>query len=804
MSDMSDNTSNDASSDTAPEETGLAGAEEHTEDLANSLRATDLFSTLDAALLRELAAELTVVSLSSDETLIRQGEVGDSMYVVLEGRLRVIVEDEAGQAHFRRLVGVHETIGEIALLTGQTRTATIVADAQVTVARLSKVKFEQLTSRSPHVAQALATAITTLIQRRQLQNALNNARLFKTMDRELRQALESELEVLSLQSGERLFRQGDAGDGMYIIISGRLRIVLEDGEQKDEQREDEEIARPDGQAGHLLRTLGRGETLGEISLLTQEPRTATVYAIRDTAVARLSLESYERLVKQFPMSVTRTFTQPITQLVVSRDRHDNVITDTTLTMVLVPTSPDVLLSEFSQRFAKALALLGPTLHLNSRRVDTILGKEGIAQTTFAEDELERSSEHSALNVQLVNWLGEHESEYRFLLYEADLTYTPWTQRAVRQADHVILVGHGNGDPRLGELERTLSRYTEHYMSKEHTLVLLHRGGQRSAPGTARWLSDRQVHNHYHVRWHGAHEDFERLARILGGAAVGLVLSGGAARGAAHIGVLRALQEAGITVDMIGGVSAGSKIGALYAMGYDLETIQQQFTWLSNSVNPFLSVTIPVVSISTGAVMSRQFQRVFGDIQIEDLFLPYFCLSANLSRAEYCVHHTGDLWRASRASTTVPGIMPPLVHDGDLLIDGGLYNNLPIDVMRTRNPKGTVIGVDVMPAVDLADVASYGASLSGLQALIDRFVPGRRKSVVPNIASLLYRTLEVSSIKQIHEHLHDGLADLYLRPPVSEFGFIELGAIDRISEIGYRYAQEKLAQWKRGSDRYETE
>lgn len=769
-----------------------------------ALKATDLFNNLDIALLQELAAELTLVTLSPDQILMQQGDAGDSMYVVLEGQLRVMIKDEGGTAQFRRMIDIHETIGEIALLTGQTRTATIIADGEVKIAKLTKVSFEQLTHRSPDVAQQLANAITELIRRRQLRTALDATRLFKDASAKLRQAIETELELLSLRSGEMLFHQGDIGDGMYIVINGRLQIVLEESFSANRQDSRQQDPR---QNVRVLRELGRGESLGEIALLTGQPRTASVYAIRDSEIAKLSRESYERLVVQFPLEVTRIFTQPITNLVVSRDRRDRATVDTSLTITLIPAGPNVMLTEFSERLAKALAQLGPTLHLNNRRIDTFLGKEGIAQTSLSDPNPEPSEEpnvgpnandggrQDAMDAQLVNWLGEQEAEYRYLLYEADSRLTPWTQRAVRQADHLLIVGHGSNDPKEGKLELALKRQLDQRTAKHQTLVLLQRGGRRAASGTAQWLAKRQVQDHYHVRWHGGDGDVMRLARILAGKAVGLVLSGGGARGAAHLGVLRAMQEAAIPIDMISGVSAGSQIAALYAMGYDLRTMHRHFSALSRSVNPMRDATLPFVAFSTGTVMAQQFKKIFDNIQIEDLILPFFCVSANLSQASDYVHRTGSLWEAVRASTTVPGIVPPLVHGGDLLIDGGLYNNLPLDVMRTDNPDGIVIGVDVMPAADLGDVTSYETGLSGWQALRDQLLFWQGKNAMPNIARLLYRTLEVSSVQSVHDHLAANLADLYLRPAVSRFGFSEFRSIDKIAEIGYQQALQEIADWQ---------
>ncbi|MEM7125448.1 MAG: cyclic nucleotide-binding and patatin-like phospholipase domain-containing protein [Chloroflexota bacterium] len=779
--------SEEASALTPPDT--MKGGVNSQDKLTATLQASNLFKMLDTALLEELTAELIVMKLSPGQTLVKQGDTGDAMYVVLGGRLKVVIENEEGRSQFRRMVGVYESIGEIALLTGQTRTATVIAASEAIVAKLTKASYEQLASRSPLVGNALADAITDLIRRRQLRTALNSSHLLNEVEPKLQEALEAEFELLSLRSGERLFQQGDEGDGMYLVVSGRLQVVLEDK----------------GTEMRVLRELGRSESLGEIALLTEQPRTATVYAIRDTEVAKLSRESYCRLATRFPLATTRMFTQPITDLVVSRDRRHRPPAGTPLALALIPTHPDILLTEFSQRLTKAFAQMGPTCHLNSRRVDEILGKSGIAQTTLAENrtgsQLEDKVEQDALDAQLVNWLGEQEAEHRYLIYEADATLTPWTERAVRQADLVLIVGRGSDDPMQGELELSLNRQAVPGIAKQQRLILLHRGGQENATGTAAWLAVREVQDHYHVRWHGGDKDFTRLARILAGQAVGLVLSGGGARGMAHIGVLRALEEAEIPIDLIGGVSAGSLTAGLYAMGYDLAAIQQHIDQFTRNASPFGLLgdfTLPIVAFTTGHAITQLYRHLLGETQIEDLYLPYFCVSANLSQARDHVHRSGSLWQAVRASSTVPGMLPPMVHEGDLLIDGGLYNNLPLDAMRARNPHGKVIGIDVMATSDLADVVPYGAGLSGWRALANRFSSQRKNDRMPNLASLLVRTLEVSSVQSVQDHLAAGLADLYLRPPVAQFGFFEFGAVDRIIEIGYQYAKEQLAKWKMNS------
>ena len=487
-------------------------------DLMTILLSTDLFRSLDVDLLKEVAANLCRICLSPGDQLIKQGEPGDALYIVLRGQLRVVTEGENGQTLFRRIVGIHNTIGEIALLTGQTRTATVTADEQsmgapVEVARLSRASFIQLTNQSPLVADALADAVTQLIRKRQLNTVLNTAQFFKTMDDGLRQAIEEELALVSLRSREMLFRQGDPSDSMYMVVSGRLQVVLENG--LNDIAQDEQV----------LSELGQGDSLGEISLLTGKPRTATVYAVRDTEVAKLTRASYERLMVEFPLEATSAFVQPITDLVTSRDKQEQIAEAIPLTIALIPIQPDVTLTEFTQRLAKAFALFHPTIHLNSSHVDRALGKEAISQTIQAADHPEDKSSRNAVEVQLVNWLDELESNYRYLLYEADSGLTPWTLRSLRQADHILFVGHGDyqgkGDSSLDNLEKALLVTNQQRIGKKQSLVSIYHRTQKSDAEMADWIAEHQLQEqdwqeHYQIDWQAGEREFVNLVQRLSG------------------------------------------------------------------------------------------------------------------------------------------------------------------------------------------------------------------------------------------------------------------------------------------------
>ena len=210
-----------------------------------------------------------------------------------------------------------------------------------------------------------------------------------------------------------------------------------------------------------------------------------------------------------------------------------------------------------------------------------------------------------------------------------------------------------------------------------SLLLLHRPGKAMPGDTARWLEPRTVNRHFHLRDLGR-DEVDRIVRYVLQRELGLVLSGGGARTFAHVGVLRAIREAGLSVDFIIGVSMGAIIGRRQALSDDIEqmvpSLKKQMT------RAFSDYTLPIVSLARGRRFDRCLSVLFEDAKIEDLWTPYSCVSSNLTKADTVIHRTGPMWRAIRASGGLPGLVPPVVDDGDLLYDGALMNNLPIDII----------------------------------------------------------------------------------------------------------------------------
>ena len=208
------------------------------------------------------------------------------------------------------------------------------------------------------------------------------------------------------------------------------------------------------------------------------------------------------------------------------------------------------------------------------------------------------------------------------------------------------------------------------------------------------------------------DDMARIARLMTGTAIGLVLGGGGARGCAHVGVIQALEESGIPIDMIGGTSMGAIIGGLYAKDpdriYTQSKARRLFRLLGNKWRQALDLTYPRVSFFTGSAMNEVVSAILGEYtQIEDLWLNYFAITTNITHSKMCVHRHGSLWRYVRASMSLVGFLPPICDtDGSYLVDGGYVNNLPADVMRSLGAK-IIIAVDVGSEPD-TNYTNYGS------------------------------------------------------------------------------------------------
>ncbi|KAJ3068529.1 Neuropathy target esterase [Podochytrium sp. JEL0797] len=832
------------------------------------------------------AKDVVVVSLERGDVLVKEGERVAGVWFVIDGILEASVKDHT---NVRKkgvfLVKPGNLAGYLSAVTGRPSLVTIKAKTDTQVGFISKPIIERYAEKNPRILLTLAKRLESQIS-------------------PLAYQLDFALDWGHVNAGQVLYRQGDQSDSIFILLSGRLRSIGEHPVSQDPPPPVQ--APPPEQAGlpsatssppkppstnkfEIYGEIGPGESLGELEVLTETPRPSTVHAIRDTEVAILPKTMFNALAIRHPemtIQISRMLaarSQGLSGVVAAAGRvrgqhpgvsmnpfgsgHEWEETLGTLigggapnpalaaaavgkkagggggggaesaknnfnlkTVGILPVNSMVPITQFAERLKQGLELVGASVALLNNA--TVLEKMG------------RYSFSMMGRLKLMNWLAEQEDTHRLVLYVADGGIgSQWTQRCIRQADCILLVGLGDEDPAIGEYERlVLSLKT----TARKELVLLH-NERLCVPGsTAAWLKSRLwIHAHHHVQMPlsspkilnrdsnnknspmdlqahfqrfysqatgrllnpnartspnthtGIRSDFARIARRLLNKSIGLALGGGGARGIAHLSIIRALEEAGIPIDMIGGTSMGSFVAGLYARENDHVSIygraKHVSMLLSSKWRQFLDLTYPITSLFTGHELNRAIWKCFYETQIEDCWLPYFAVSVNITDSRIEVHRSGYMWRYIRASMSLCGYFPPLCDDGKMLVDGGYLNLVPVDVLIDK-------GADVAIAVDVSlgyntSPVTYGDSLSGWWLCFARWVPGLVSSYgqIPTLNDIQDRLAFAGSTERLDKAKG---GEFYLCPPVSQYGAAEFEKYQDIYQIGYKYGKEMVRRWEK--------
>lgn len=576
-------------------------------------------------------------------------------------------------------------------------------------------------------------------------------RLLGPVDEALRALVEERATWVALRRGQAPFRQGDAPEALYLVAHGRLELTATDARGRAQR----------------LGEVGRGESCGEAALFADVPHQATAHALRDTVLLRLAAADFEALVERHPRALRALSRASMRRSLRVPELEPRP--PPPLNIAVVPAAPGVAVRALTARLVAALGALGPTLHVDAALLATLPRSESLPAD-------------SPEWMRFSAWLDARGRDHRFIVLEGDESAVPWMRRALHEADHVLLVADARHDPAPHPLERSLLGPWEGPHHARRTLVLLHPPGTALPRGTARWLDARDVQEHRHARLDRP-GDVERLARALAGEAVGLVLGAGGARGFAHVGTMRALEEAGVAVDHLGGPSIGAVVGALFALGRTPDEVMELGRRIVG-MKPFSDYALPFTSLLHGRRVEAVADMLFGDVAIEDLWVPFFCTACDLSRFEQVVYERGPLAAAVLASAALPLALPPQVRDGRLMIDGGTADLLPGSLMRARCP-GALIAVDVSSE----RILEYGAPRypTSWRALWERVRPGGRRT--PLLPELFLRAASYGIVQRLEAVAED--ADLFLRPPVERFGTVEIDAGEEIARLGQQHARERL-------------
>jgi NTE family protein len=536
----------------------------------------------------------------------------------------------------------------------------------------------------------------------------------------------------SLPGGATLFNAGEAADYLYFVRAGRLGAF-----RKEE-----------GGEAQFLGVIRPGEPAGEMSLIAGIPHSGHVVALRDSEIFALPRAAFFAACEADAGVMTE-----LARLMILRSRQAATKASVGEPSVFgfVSAGEPLAVRSLADKICHEIGRLGYTV--------TVVGVE--AQSAPTE------------------WFSEVERDYDFVLYAAEAEDLGWRQVVGRQVDRLFRVARGDlAPPREG-----LSKAPEPLQAQNLVdLILLQPKACKRPQGSQAWADVIQPSRLFHLR-QGSLPDVQRMARVLTGQSVGLVLSGGGARAYAHAGAIKALRERDVPIDFVGGVSMGAIIAAGLALGWESDEMDVRIRDAFVNTSPLDDIAIPLLAMTRGDKVRERLARHFGETQIADLWLPFFCVSSNLTTGAYHLHKNGRLRDALRASISLPGVLPPVTtDDNNVLVDGAVLKNFPADLMRNLQ-LGPIIGVDVSRGRSItADDVARPAS-------IWRWIWSGQWRKGPPIVSLLMRAATVSTGRDLAAARE--ATDILVTPDMTDVEIRDWSAYEVAVAAGYKATMEAL-------------
>jgi predicted acylesterase/phospholipase RssA len=372
-----------------------------------------------------------------------------------------------------------------------------------------------------------------------------------------------------------------------------------------------------------------------------------------------------------------------------------------------------------------------------------------------------------------------------VVFECEPSDGAWLDFGLRQADCAIVLAQADLD--RDALSRDVwQKAGLGNRAARVELAVVHPGSATRPRGGSAYLDLPGLARLHHVRA-GDPDHAARLARWIVNRPVGLVLGGGGAFGIAHVGVLKALEEFRVPVDIVGGTSMGALFAGGPALGWSADAIMDEVRTFFASRFALYDPTIPVQAVLAGKKLDRILRRFFEDIDFADLWIPFFCVSTNISSARCEVHSSGDVWGAIRASCSIPGLFPPFAMLGQLHVDGGLVNNLPVDLMAERC-QGPIIAVDVFP-YRRSHLARPWPETGLLRLLRSPAFAG------PRLFDIITHATFAGSEFRTESSLSRHPPALHLVPSLTRFGILDWRAYEALYRSGYDLAKQELESGK---------
>lgn len=481
---------------------------------------------------------------------------------------------------------------------------------------------------------------------------------FKDLPPPLFDAILDEFELKKIECNEVLFREGDHSNDLFLVVSGRLKLIKESEDQK------------------TVAVMGRGAVIGELALLTGLPRSLTVIGIKDSILLKLTHQSYTKLYEEHPKDF-----YPLIQSSIKRLLSDKKNSSYSKSFFLHFDCDKETAENIKAEFKKTLLNYGTVKFISKEDVALYLSQEASAVDNILLNE-------NPLDV----WLAREEIDYDYIFYEAASEINPWTYRALRQSDRVLVFVDAEKGSKLSDEIKTIFAESQK-LNKNNDLVLIHKKVNEFPRNTDQWLKQLPEDTKWHHIRLNNFCDMGRVARLIAGRGVSIVLGGGGAPTMVYAGVFKALKEMGCPIDSIGCSCAGSFLAAFLAMDYSIEKMISVSRTSPRRMFHLMDLTIPLLALDAGGKVEKVLHNFYNTLLMEDLWINLFVVATNLTKYRVEVIRKGLLWKAVRATVGIPVVLPPVSNDkGDLLVDGAVVNNLPVDIMRDSSVGGKVIAL----------------------------------------------------------------------------------------------------------------
>lgn len=591
-----------------------------------------------------------------------------------------------------------------------------------------------------------------------LLSMIKASKIFSSVDKDELKRLLPKFEKIYLKKDKILFRQGDVLDGLYLVISGKLFLKLKSNDSPEIK---------------IIREIKAGEEIGELPALSHEPCTMTAQALENSILIKLPREVYFELFRKYPDVIYETInliTHRANQLVklLSGEEPPKKY------IAIMPANKRVNLETFYQKLNNLIKQTSGVVLIHDNDPDW--------------------QNKSVLSEKIKKLAKNNET----ILYLLTSFKSKLAQVCFEKIDMLYVIGNGEKKANLSNLVlKKLNDKGLTYKIKPE-LILLHEQEERSPINTWKWLKLADFNLTHHVRIH-REKDLQRILRFMRGKAVGVVLGGGGVRGWAHIGALKALEEADIPIDIIGGTSGGAIVAGYYALQESYNDTDAELHKLSIIAQRTLSLrdfTWPAVSFFDGVNFTKQEMAMYGKAKMENLWIPSFCVASNLADNSQLVIKRGYLWMAVRSSTSVPAVYPPVVIRGELHVDGGILNNLPVDVMRNLiGSHATIIAVELTHHDKDKTHYNFPMMMPFWKAVLAKSKLAYKEYKFPNFFDMFVSALLAGAANKQEDNSR--LATLLIKPNLTPFSLLSIHKHQEseIVDIGYRAAMDVIEKWQ---------